>query len=102
MNTESISRAGRRVVGFGLGDAPACAALPSGPPAVDLLSGNIRALPAVLGTTVARAALIGAGLFVAGERARGRLAKHAAAGSLAVEAFVLAWAAWKRQQGSSP
>jgi hypothetical protein len=98
---ESVTRGGRPAPGFGLGDAPACSALPSGPPAVELLGGNLRALPAVLGTTAARAALIGTGLFIAGERDPRRLVKHATAGALAIEAFVLGWATWKRQQGAS-
>jgi hypothetical protein len=90
---ESISRAGQRVVGFGLGDAPACSALPSGSSAVALLSGDVRALPAVVGYTAARAALIGTGLLVAGERAH--VIRNAVAGALAIEAFVLVWGAWK-------
>jgi hypothetical protein len=102
--TEAVSRGGRQAPGFALGDPTACAALPSGPPAVALVSGDLRALPAVLGTTVARAALIATGLIVAGERTPARLVKNAVAGSLAIEAFVIGWAAWKlrTERGASP
>jgi hypothetical protein len=96
--TESISLAGRRTAGFGLGEVPACAALPSGSAAVDLMGGDLRALPAVVATTAARAALIGAGMAVAGERAH--VVRNAVAGALAIEVFVLGWAAWKIRRSS--
>jgi|GEM_PF-1823514 hypothetical protein len=98
--TESVSRGGRPAPGFALGDAsPACAAcpaaLPSGSSAAALLGGDWRALPLAVGHTALRATLVGAGLYLAGERDPKRLVKNAAAGSLAIEAFVLGWAAWK-------
>jgi|HubBroStandDraft_2_1064218.scaffolds.fasta_scaffold26404_2 hypothetical protein len=92
---ESVSLAGRPTVGFGLGDAcPVCpAALPSGSSAAALLGGDVSALPAVVGSTIARAVLVGSGLIVAGERMH--VVRNAVAGALAIEAFVLGWAAWK-------
>jgi hypothetical protein len=96
----SVSRGGRPTPGFGLGDACVCpAALPSGPPATALLSGDWSALPSVLGTTVARAALVGTGLLAVGERTH--VARNAAAGAIAIEVFVLAWAAWKLRQSKA-
>lgn len=95
---ESVSFGGRRAVGFALGEPPACAALPSGTSAAALVSGDWKALPTAVLHTALRAALIGSGLLVAGERAN--TVRNAVAGSLAIEAFVLAWAAWKRGQGS--
>jgi hypothetical protein len=93
---ETLSFGGRPC---GLQEAPACpAALPSGSSAATLLSGDWSALPAVVGYTAARAALIGVGLFAAGERAPARLARNAAAGALAIEVFVIGWAAWKLRQ----
>ena len=103
MVAESVSFAGRRTPGFALGDPPACpvcpAALPSGSSAEALVGGDWKALPLAVGHTIVRAALVGAGLFAAGERAH--VVKKAVAGSLAIETFVLVWAAWKRQQGAS-
>ena len=94
---ESISRAGRPAPGFALGDAAACpvcpAALPSGSSAATLLGGDWSALPGVVGYTLVRGALIGAGMLVAGERKH--VVRNAVAGTLAIEAFVLGWAAWK-------
>jgi hypothetical protein len=90
---ESISRNGRPVADFGLGEAPACPALPSGSSAVALLSGDMSALPVAIGHTILRAGLVGSGLLIAGERAH--VIRNAIAGSLAIETFVLGWAAWK-------
>jgi hypothetical protein len=45
-----------------------------------------------VGHTIVRAALVGAGLVVAGERTH--VIRNAVAGSLAIETFVLGWAAW--------
>jgi len=101
--TESVSRGGRHTPGFALGDPPACpvcpAALPSGSSAAALVGGDWSALPLAVGHTILRAALIGSGLIVAGERAH--VVRNAVAGTLAIETFVLAWAAWKRQQGAA-
>jgi len=98
--SETISRGGRQVTGFGLGDAPPCAALPSGSSAVAVVSGDWSALPLAVAHTVLRAGLVGAGLLVAGERTH--VVRNAVAGSLAIEAFVLGWAAWKlHHEGAS-
>lgn len=102
MNTESVSLGGRPTAGFALGDPPsACpvcpAALPSGSSAAALLSGDWRAFPIVVAHTAVRAALIGTGLLVAGERAH--VVRNAVAGSLAIETFVLGWAVWKLKTG---
>jgi hypothetical protein len=90
---------GRQVVGFGLDDPPSCPvcpALPSGSSAVALLSGDWHALPAVVGYTALRGALIGAGILAVGERTH--VLRNAVVGTLAIETFVLAWAAWKKLQ----
>ena len=99
MVVESVSFAGRRTPGFALGDVPTCpvcpAALPSGSSAAALVAGDWSALPIAVGHTIVRAALVGAGLVIAGERAN--VVRNAVAGSLAIETFVLGWAAWKRR-----
>jgi len=90
-----IAIGGRPVPGFGVGDPPACAAaLPSGTSAARLIAGDASALPLAVLHTALRAALVGSGLYLAGERAN--VVRNAVAGSLAIESFVLAWAAWKR------
>jgi len=85
------------MAGFALGDPPACpvcpAALPSGSSASALLNGDPGALPIAIGHTLLRSVLVGTGLMVAGERAH--VVRNAIAGSLAIETFVLGWAAWK-------
>lgn len=91
----AVAFAGRPVPGFGLGALPACAALPSGTSAASLVAGDWGALPLAVLHTALRAGLVGAGLYAAGERAA--VVKKAVAGSLAIEAFVLAWAAWRRR-----
>jgi hypothetical protein len=96
--TESISRAGRWV-DFGLGQFECPAALPSGSSAAALVGGDWRALPTAVLHTTLRAALVGTGLLVAGERAH--VVRNAVAGSLAIEAFVLSWAVWKKLRSSS-
>lgn len=93
---ESLSFGGRRVQGFGLGDPPACPALPSGSSAVALVGGDWSALPLAVGHTILRATLVGGGMLAAGERAH--VVRNAVAGSLAIETFVLMWAMWKRRQ----
>ena len=92
MRPESVSRGGRPVAGFALGACPA--ALPSGSSAAALIGGDWSALPLAVAHTVLRSGLVGAGLLVAGERTH--VVRNAVAGSLAIEAFVLSWAAWKR------
>jgi hypothetical protein len=74
--------------------APTCAALPSGQAAYNLVSGDWSALLPVAGTMLARSALIGAGMALAGERKH--LVRNAVAGGAAVETFVLAWAIYRR------
>jgi hypothetical protein len=64
--------------------------LPSATSAKALVAGQPGALWLVLGHTVLRAGLIGAGLYAAGQRQG--VAKSALAGSLAIELFVLGWA----------
>lgn len=88
------------VVGFGLADepvtppgCPVCPALPSGTSAFKLVQGDPAGIPGVIGHTVGRATLIGVGLALAGERKH--LVRNAIGGALAIEAFVLVWAAWK-------
>lgn len=73
-----------------------CAALPSGQAAYNLVSGDWSALMPVVGTAMARAALIGVGLAVVGERKH--LVRNALGGAAAVEVFVLSWAVYKRNQ----
>lgn len=68
--------------------------LPSATSAAQLLKGEPGALITVVFHTLARAGIIGTGLYVAGQR-KG-LAKSAVYGSLAVEAFVLAWVAMEK------
>lgn len=68
-----------------------CASLPSSTAAADLLHGNPGGLAGVVLSTAGRAALIGAGLYVAGEREH--LVRNAVAGALAIEVFVLTWIA---------
>jgi len=95
---ETIQRGGHPVVGFSLAaeDEPekgaSCpAALPSGDAAIRFVRGEPGAVFAVAGTMLARSALIGTGLAIAGFRGA-NLLKGTIAGGLAVETFVLAWA----------
>jgi hypothetical protein len=74
---------------------PKCAALPSGSAAFDLVSGDWSAIVPVIGYTAARAALIGIGMAVAGEREH--IVRNAVGGAIAIEGFVLVWAAFKRR-----
>jgi hypothetical protein len=99
---ESLSIAGRPAAGFGLGQPDSCPALPSGSAAAALLDGDLTAIGPTIGYTGLRAVLIATGMVLAGEREH--VVRNAVAGSLAIEAFVLGWAAWKRKQktGESP
>lgn len=72
---------------------PICPALPSGTSAYKLASGDPAGIPGVIGHTIGRATLIGTGLAVVGERRH--LVRNAVGGALAIEAFVLVWAAWR-------
>ena len=47
----------------------------------------------VLGSALGRATLIGAGMYVAGERQN--VVRNAVAGALAIEVFVLAYVGWQ-------
>ena len=61
-----------------------------------LMNGEPGALGQVVTHTVLRAAIIGTGLYVAGHRCR--TVRTALVSSLAIEAFVLGWAAYQRGQ----
>ena len=78
--------------------ATACAALPSGQAAFDLLAGKWSAIGPVVGYTLARSVLVGLGMAVAGEREH--IVRNAVAGALAIEGFVLVWALLKN--GTTP
>lgn len=67
--------------------------LPSGDSACDLMSGNIDALPRVIFHTVGRSALIGIGIYLAGERDWTKIAKYGLGAALAIEVFALGWTA---------
>lgn len=74
------------------------AGLPSGESAARLVRGELEALPLAAVHTLGRAALIGAGLAIAGLRVG--LVKYALAGALSIEVFVLLWSAWEaRKEG---
>ncbi len=76
-------------------------ALPSQNSAMALVNGEPGAIPMVLAHTALRAGIIGAGLYVAGQR--GRIIRTALVSSLAIETFVLLWAGYqKRQQVLAP
>ena len=78
---------------------PAIAAtLPSAGSAMALVNGEPGALPLVVCHTVVRAGIIGVGLAIGGQRTK--LVRTALAGSLAIEAFVLCWAAYQKGKAS--
>lgn len=78
---------------------PALAAtLPSAGSAMALVNGEPGALPLVVCHTAVRAGIIGVGLVLAGQRTK--LVRTALAGSLAIEAFVLCWAAYQKGKAS--
>jgi hypothetical protein len=82
---------------FGLGDQQ-CITLPSSDAAVTLVRGNIASgVVGVVASTVLRAALIGGGLYIIGERKH--LMRNSLAAASAIEAFVLAWVAGKNAMG---
>jgi hypothetical protein len=72
-----------------------CAPLPSAEAACGLVEGKSGSLAKVIGTTALRAALIGVGLAVAGERQH--LVRNSVAGALGIELFVLGWALFARK-----
>lgn len=69
-----------------------CPSLPSAEVAYDLVSPNLTALPAMLGTVAFRALLIGYGLRFAGGKDRPHLFRDSLCASLVIESFVLGWA----------
>lgn len=73
-----------------------CASLPSSSAAADFLAGRDGGLLGVVASTAGRAALIGTGLYIAGER--DRLVRNAIAGALAIEVFVLTWIATHQEE----
>lgn len=68
--------------------------LPSAEAAKAFVSGDMSAIGPIFVTTLMRAGLIGAGLYVVGQREG--LVKGAVAGALAIEAFVLSWALFNK------
>lgn len=68
---------------------PTCDTLPSAESAAQLARGDIKALPRVFVHTAGRAALIGVGLILAGQREH--VFRNALAGSIAIEVFVLGY-----------
>lgn len=69
--------------------------LPSASHGLRLINGDLSAVPLVLGDFLVRAALIGAGMYVFGNREN--TVRNALAGSAAIETFVLAWTAVTRK-----
>lgn len=64
--------------------------LPSATAAKDFVAGDVTALPRVIGWTLMRAVLIGAGIAIAGERKH--VVRYAVAGAAFIEVWILAWA----------
>lgn len=76
-------------------EAAYCASLPSSTAAYRALSGGgIGAWGEVAGSTILRAALISAGLFVL-DRKNQKVLVQGLAGATAIEVFVLGWTWWK-------
>lgn len=67
--------------------------LPSADSACRLMSGDLSAIPSAAFHTIGRAALIAVGIYAAGERDPGKLARYSFGAAVAIEAFALAWAA---------
>ena len=72
-------------------------ALPSGRAAADLVNGRPGGLAKTIACTFGRAALIGTGMWLGGKQEN--LFRDALAGALGIEAFVLAWAAYRANEG---
>jgi hypothetical protein len=81
---------------IGLSEAVVCPALPSGTSAYRLMSGDPAGLLGVVGHTLGRSLLIGAGMAAAGERKH--LVRNSVGAALGIETFVLVWAAWRVRQ----
>ena len=69
--------------------APYCPSLPSSESVARLVSGDPLAIPLIARDLVTRAAMIGAGMYIAGQREN--LVRNALAGSAAIESFVILW-----------
>jgi hypothetical protein len=76
-----------------------CPSVPSAEAAYRLVAGDASAIPAVLGTMALRGGLIAAGVLLAGQREH--VFRSSVAGAIAIEAFVLAWAAYKTHGGGA-
>lgn len=70
------------------------AALPSQSSAYALVNGEPGALPRVASHLLGRAAIIGVGLYAAGDR--GKIVRHALGAATAIEVFVLLWALYHK------
>lgn len=73
-------------------------ALPSASSALALVNGEPGALPLVIAHTGLRAGIIAVGLTVSGQRSG--VFKNALISSLAIETFVLLWAAYQKSQAA--
>lgn len=71
-----------------------CPRLPSSNTAYRFWAGDPKAVPLVFRDWIARAAIIGTGLYIAG--AREHLLKYSLAGAAAIEVFVLVWVGAQR------
>ena len=74
------------------------ATLPSSDAVANLLDCKPGALFEVVGSTLLRAGLIGAGMYAAGFRTQKQLARGAIGGALAIELFVFGWVAYQRRK----
>lgn len=98
MRHERLALNGTAIVGFGA-DCPAQPdprELPSSRSAIDLIDGQPGALLRVGGHTLARAALIGAGLYIIGADRNPHLVTRAFGASVAIELFAIGWVLTKR------
>lgn len=74
---------------------------PSATSAMDLCAGRPGSLLTVTGCMLGRAAMIGLGLYAAGDRDR-QVVKHALGAAAVTEASVLAWAQMQQQATTLP
>lgn len=73
-----------------------CPSLPSATVAYKLVAGDVVAgVPGAIATTLFRASLIGAGMWLAGARDKDALKRQALGGALMVEASVIGYAWWR-------
>jgi len=70
-------------------DVANCATLPSSESATRLLDGDLSVVPLFVGHFLGRAAIIGSGLWIAGDRNPSTWFRHSVAGALGFEMFVL-------------